>query len=242
MPTRSFLNKQVGVSEQHGRTLPPLRSIILGSVRQALREHYGDNYANRCMQSASAIVLLLQHCGIDSLLVQGEACFGQVVGKRLAWTQFGGQPERFHFWSITKFGELIDLTVHQNHLAPGVPPGGAPCPALWWDDAARMPGAFRYLPASRRGRIAVELADAGEQERFGAFMARAEQAFDQNLASGYQPPLPEVVASIEDLNRMRQNGDPWASVAWKFQDLQLPAWAQKRWTELMAHYVRFEGE
>lgn len=237
MTTKGFLKKQLRASEREGRTRPVLRSLILGSVAQALREHYGENYADCCMQSASAVVRLLKRCGIDGVLVQGEACFGQVLGPRLTWVQFGGRPERFHFWSMTTFGELIDLTVHQAHLSPGADPGGAPCPALWWDDATRMHAAFRYLQAPSQGRIAVRLPDSEEQRRFEAFMAGAEQAFEDHLRSGWRPQLPEVASSIEDLYRLSQVGDPWASVAWRFEKLPLPTWAQQRLSELMAPYL-----
>ncbi len=181
LSTKGFPRKQPEASAREGRSRPAVRKLIFDALERALLEHYGENYSNRCIQSAAAVVRLLQRCGIDSILVRGEACFGQVLGPRLAWAQFGGEPDRFHFWSMTRFGELIDFTVHQHHLAPGVEPGGVPCPALWWNDAGHMPAAFCYLPGPTRGRIAVNLADPEEQAHFQRFLKGAEEAFEAAL-------------------------------------------------------------
>ena len=188
------------------RTDSSLRLAVLGSVAQALCRQYGDNYSTRCMQSSSAIVRLLAKRGVDAFIAQGEACFGQVSAKQLAWYEFGGKPGRSHFWVVTEFGELVDLTVNQTHLAPHALSGAAPFPALWRDDCRDMPAVFRYLPA--------------------------EATFEANSRARFDLILPTVVSSCDDLNRMAKEGDLWASSAWKYGDLPPPTWANRRLDQL----------
>ena len=77
-------------------------------------------------------------------------------------------------------------------------------------------------------------ADSADQALFERFLNEAEREFDRIQAGCEQPEARfRVVSSVDDLERLQAEGNPWAAQAWRFGEYPLPFWAMRREAELM---------
>ncbi len=96
----------------------------------------------------------LRHCGIDANVFYGEAAWIEVMeNQSVMWVGCWG--ENSHFWSVTAFGEIVDLNTSvshrkKSHQNPDHQPKHSP-PLLW---SREVPGFYRYQPG---GIAEVEL-------------------------------------------------------------------------------------
>jgi hypothetical protein len=148
MIRKGFLQKQIQKSRREGRTSPFLRRLVFSVVDQALHEHYGADYPQKCLQSSVGIQLVLGKLGIESKLWMGAACFAQAYRNSPGKTGWAGFWDRdHHVWLVTEFAELVDLTISELHLQPLSRSGDAePIPPLWWNEISEWPWIIRYLP------------------------------------------------------------------------------------------------
>ena len=144
------LRREVESSKADRQTTQALRKFVLGIVDESLRDHYGENYSDRCFQSSMAIGETLEFLGICSKLWNGHVCMARVSimneEPEFGWAGFWDQD--VHVWAFNEFGELIDLTISQLHQhSASSSRVDLPIPAIWWDDVDHWPTTMIYIPA-----------------------------------------------------------------------------------------------
>ncbi|MBU6154825.1 MAG: hypothetical protein KGP28_11030 [Bdellovibrionales bacterium] len=88
----------------------------------------------------------LRHCGIGANAFYGEAAWIEVMeNQSVMWVGCWG--ENSHFWTVTTFGEIVDLNTSvshrkRSHQNPDHQPKFSP-PLLWSKD---VPSFYRYKP------------------------------------------------------------------------------------------------
>lgn len=125
-----------------------LKVLTFKIVKRALTDHFGDNYSYCCLQSSVAIKQVLENFGIKSSLVMGGVCL-PVVSKGMEWRSgwHGFWDQHHHFWVVTEFGEIVDLTIAQINLHPNCPGPDCVDPyPVWTNDAKFYSSVFLYLP------------------------------------------------------------------------------------------------
>jgi hypothetical protein len=231
---QSEISKEVLVSKRLLRTTNELRQFVLKICHDALTQHYGHNYSNRCFQSSIIIKDILDTLGINSVIVLGATCFPRVIGEQpyqLSWNGFWGKDH--HIWLMTEFYEIVDLTISQLHLhqlninlkAHAIPP-------LWWYPGDEMPSMFKYLPSGK----APMLEDESKED-----LQRLRIVTEQILANDVDSTdFSPILHGIESMNQLFENGDHWAIGVLALQEMntQLPEWILNREKELFNQRYR----
>ena len=142
-----FLEAQSAKSLAQKKTTPFLRRLIASTIDRAAQEHYGAAYAMKCVQTSHAVVRLLDQFEIGGRLCEGGLC-AAMVHEDSRFDGWGGFWDgNHHVWAMTRFGELVDLSISQMHRHSGTGRTDAiPVPALWWDDKNAALPVIRYLP------------------------------------------------------------------------------------------------
>lgn len=223
-------------SKQEGKSDILLRGLVFSIIHEALCQQYGENYSDKCLQSSVGIRALLKSFGIKTEIFGGAVCL-PILGKgestEIGWQGFWG--ESHHIWTITEFGELVDLTITQLNLHPISKGSLDRCdpPALWWDDIVSWPSFIHYLP---NAPIDIQLPD-DEMDDLLRFEKRVLELKEETLKKEGMGTMavPRVISGPATLERLYQSGDEWAEKCLVFQDLEfeLPAWIQIRHKELV---------
>jgi hypothetical protein len=238
-----FLQKQVQKSRRERRTTQFLRRFVFSVVDQALHEHYGKDYPEKCLQSSAAIQSVLSKLGIESKLWTGAACLAQAYKTAPEQTGWGGFWDRdHHVWLVTEFMELVDLTISELHLHPASSRRDAePIPPLWWDEIAEWPRTIRYLPEAPVAPVFQfeEREDTEDMERFKALVLTTMERYMagrrvEDVAFG---PMLEGERSLNSLHSL---GHPYVVKTFIVQQLNIPfpPWVQRRMDEIDRRYRR----
>lgn len=144
----SKLRAELEVSRAARATSRFLKVLTFQIVKRALIERFGENYSYCCLQSSVAIKQVLENFGIKSSLIMGGVCLPLVskgVEFKSGWNGFWDQHH--HFWIITEFDEIVDLTIAQINLHPDAlgPDCVDPYP-VWTSDSKIYSNVFLYLP------------------------------------------------------------------------------------------------
>lgn len=233
MIKKSFIKKQVEKAARLGVTPPVLRQLVFSVVDQVAREHYGEQYPLKCLQTAAAIQQVLSEIGIQSNLWCGAVCFAEVFEDvpDIIWGGFWDQDH--HIWVVTEFKEYVDLSISQLHRHPrSRRADGTPIPAVWWDDITQWPRAIRYLPDSPI-RIGLQNEDAAD---LAHFLQRVQQAFLKLLAEGEVDivKFTPLLTGPSAMNDLYEQGLAWAVRSFIVQErnIPFPAWIAEREDEL----------
>ena len=232
-----FLQKQIQKSRRDGHTSQFLRRFVFSIVDQALHDHYGGDYPQKCLQSSVGIQLVLKKLGIESKLWTGAACFAQAyktVPEMIGWAGFWDRDH--HVWLVTEFSELVDLTVSELHLHPSFSRQDAePIPPLWWDELGQWPGTIRYLPdgavsSAFRFEMRRETQDLESFKNLllatmGCYVAERRA---EDIAFG------PILEGEHSLNSLHDQGHPYLvkTLVVHRQGVPFPPWVQQRQAEL----------
>jgi hypothetical protein len=229
----NWLRREVNESRRDGRTTTAIRRFVLGIVDESLREHFGENYSDRCFQSSMAVKETLQRLEIESTLGNGHVCMSRVTildenSLEYGWAGFWDQHD--HVWAFDEFGELIDLTISQLHLhSASAGRGDLAIPAIWWDDVNGWPSTMLYLPA---GHPIAEFSPE-ETADTEAFMAKVREKLDITVDEESGPAYQDAILSGEvTLNELLAARHPWALCSSLAQEVPRPQWILNRIEEL----------
>ena len=233
------IETEVARSRSAKTTSTAIKQLTFSVVDRALREQYGDNYSDRCLQGSVAANIVLERLGIDSRLVGGSVCvpmLGTGLPFRTGWQGFWDHDH--HVWLHTEFNEFVDLTIaqidkHGRHQSfAQVPP-----PPVWTNDIEFWQ-MMTYLPdgVGEVGLVGDEKDDLDALcQRVSAIMDGFTAATDlDEVAFGV---ILEGIATCEALFNQR---DEWAMKAQAFQNSSepLPSWVENRMHELVAESRR----
>jgi hypothetical protein len=237
MIKKGFLQKQVQRSRADKRTAPFLRRFVLSIGEEALRGHYGNEWPDKCLQSSHAIQLVLDRLGISSEIWEGAACFAQAyknAPQEIRWVGFWGEDH--HYWLMTEFKELVDLTISQIHLHPEFSRSdGEPIPPVWWNNLSPWLNTIRYLPAGSLSPDSYfeNREDEDNQKAFEASvivtMNRYMASYDVNNVS-FGP----IIENEDSLNSLYQQRHPAIVKTYGMhqQASPFPPWIEQRIAEL----------
>ncbi|SFR37995.1 hypothetical protein SAMN04488073_0110 [Marinobacter gudaonensis] len=238
MIKNSFIKKQIEKSKRERRTSDFLRRLIFFVVEKSLIEHYGDDYSMKCLQSSVVISKILNDLGIKSREFVGAVCVSQVFkdSTRLpSWNGFWGEDH--HAWTITEYGEVVDLTISALHAHPmSKEYNQVPMPPVWWGDTEHWPQILRYLP---EGAVKLDLPE-NDAEDLEEFTARVLKELEQTLHNKsvdeveYSP----ILHGIDALNKLHESGHPWLRGSYVLQEANIPhpPWVAERERQLMSEY------
>jgi hypothetical protein len=236
MIKKGFLQKQAQSSRRDKRTTPFLRRFVLSIVEEALLARYGNRSPEKCLQSSLAIQLVLDRLGISSDVCEGAACFAQAyknAPQEIRWVGFWGEDH--HYWLMTEFRELVDLTVSRIYLHPGFSRSdGETIPPLWWNDLGSWPNTIRYIPA---GLLSTDsrFENGEDEDDQKAFEACVIETLNRYIASrdvgnvSFGP----ILENEDSLDSLYQQGLPYLVKTYIVQQqaISFPPWIQQRLAE-----------
>lgn len=214
-----------------------LRKYLFSLTHELLKKHYNENYSDRCLQSSMIIRSMLSDFGIASFLVEGALC-SPIVSKRaddIGWQGFWDKDH--HYWLITEFGELIDLTIHQinRHQQSRNIERHDP-PPIWWDDCGYLIKVIKYLPQMVvKPNDSCTLPDYIEQEKINNILNNLKIENNTFYQKYTAPTFTKILCNTSDLERWGNEQDPWTNGLAFYYDhnVDLPPWIQNREHELL---------
>lgn len=210
---------------------------ILSLTASALEKTYGSNFSDQCLQSSLGIQMALKHYGITSTLIEGALCIPTASLERSNSVWQGFWNNHHHYWLVTEFDELIDLTISQinSHPATGKERRADP-PAFWFHDVSYLPAIFKYLPSDVIPHEAETfLEDKSDNELLQQYLAVLKSTLSLNNKILYHPRVETILNSTDDLTSWHKKGDKWSQICWQYNvnEIPLPAWIVNRENELL---------
>jgi hypothetical protein len=228
-----FIKKQVQKSREAGKCTRILAELTFLAADRALREHYGENYSIRCLQSSLAVKTILTGFGISSTLWGEHVCVAEAFEAPLEYAWGGFWNEERHMWLYTELSEVVDLTIGQLHIHPQVPRQDmVAIPPIWWQEISRWPNTIRYLPTAR---ITPGL-KGDEKKDLDAFLRLVPEILNEILEDkdvtdiSFEP----VLYGEASMNQLTLSGHPWlfATLPMRQQKIPMPPWVQEKEREL----------
>jgi hypothetical protein len=230
----AFLKTQKRKTQNDKRVSPFLRRLLASTIDRAAREHYGDAYCMKCVQTSQAMSRLLTRVDVRSKVWVGAFCAPEVFHDTalIKWGGFWG--DEHHAWVVTEFSEVIDLSIAELvHHPCKVRSDGIPLPTVWWDDIGEQPSVIRYLPDTP---IKASFADPAETADYDAFLGVVDALWNESLST-YRVDELHFMPMLEgpaSMNRFHEAGHPWFVKAVLFQDraVPFPDWISNRESEI----------
>lgn len=235
MIKNSFIKKQLDKSRREKRTSDFIRKFIFYIVEKALKDHYGKVYSMKCLQSSVAISMIMNEFGIKSREFAGAVCVSRVFedpNKPPGWNGFWGDDH--HAWTITEYGEFVDLTISALHIHPlAKKHAQVPVPAVWWSDTEKWPLILKYLPEGA-ARIELPNEDALDLKEFKKRVSR-ELELTLQRKTVKEIHFSPILNGIDSLNNLYKAGDPWLKGSYILHKAKIPhpSWVVEREKQLM---------
>lgn len=237
MISEEFLRSLIPESEAAKLTPNFVRQLTFAVVDLALRKEFGNTFAERTMEAALAVKLLLKQFEIEADPFIVDVCYAQVYenSKEYGWSGFWDKEE--HIILVTQFGEIVDLPVSRRHEHPDNRREDAlPIPAIWWNPSEAMPSHFLYLP---KGRLSLEIEER-DKTRMDAFLQKVAETGNDIIGKAdstddlYAP----ILVSEQSIKKLREANHPWivAADTAKIDNWPLPDYMQQRMEELAAKF------
>lgn len=211
-----FIKRQVQKSFEKKRTQAFLRKLILNTVELSLRETFGDDLSDKCIQGSIGVQHALSLLGISSKLVGGHALVPEVhPDGRAKLGGFWGTND--HCWLLTEFLEFVDLTITQisNHRKSNETGWIGP-PPIWWTAPETLPGVFVY---KFTGIPKLELPEE-DNALISALKAKIKERLENTLNNFIveQVRFGPILEDIDSLETLARQGDPWSNGCCKRMD------------------------
>jgi hypothetical protein len=232
-----FLEAQSAKSLAQKKTTPFLRRLIASTIDRAAREHYGAAYAMKCVQTSYAVVRLLDQFKIGGRLCEGGLC-AAMVHEDSRFDGWGGFWDgNHHVWAMTRFGELVDLSISQMHRHSEAGRADViPVPALWWDDKSAALPVIRYLPDKFFMNVAFD--DDTAAPDLAVFESRVQHILEEQLErlDVHQVVFGALLENMDGARGLHKRGHPWLTRAIAFHNRKapLPRWVAEREAKLIA--------
>ncbi len=242
---------EVKKSHQEKNTSPLLRDYIFSLIDKTNEEFFGNRSSFKCAQTALATAYLLHKFNIKPIYILGAICVPKIAEDhtRSNWHGFWGADH--HYWIMTEFGEIVDLSVAYIHGHPKEQDTIFQMPPIWINTKNGMPNCFKYLPdqwfnidfSNGKPNTSFEVdndetTDLSPKEELSQYW----KALDKNLE------LPKIKLrnrfscriesgiteeSLKTFPSVYLNSIP----AFLNLQLELPSWVRNRESELMASYT-----
>lgn len=223
--------KEVHKTKASKKTTTELKQYIFSLVNTQLVAHYGTNYSDRCLQACLGIARVLNHYGIKSTLLEGSVCIPRLGGHGdFGWHGFWG--DHHHYWLITEFQELIDLSVHQINIHSAFK--GNPLispPPIWWSKISTMPDFLVYLPLEGFGTATdVQLENIEENQQLQIYLTSIQESLEDKPYALYDNRFQHILTGHEDLLDKIKLKDEWATgcLNHSFLNPDLPQWFEEK--------------
>jgi hypothetical protein len=227
------------VPEAKAARLTPLiaRRLLFAVTDLALRKEFGNTFAERTLEAALGVKMLLKQFEIEADPFLVDVCYANLFegSTEYGWSGFWDKED--HIILVTQFGEIVDLPVSRRHEHPDNRREDAlPIPAVWWNPSEAMPSHFLYLP---KGRLSLDIA-VEDKKRMDAFLLGVSQTGNDVIAKAdstdelYAP----ILIGEESIQKLRDARHPWilAADAAKIDNWPLPDYMQQRMEELAAKF------
>lgn len=234
-----YLSEQFKVSLKTNLMPLELKKVIFHIVRNALIKVYGENYSIRCLQSSLAIIEIFNYYKVKSVIVEGNVCFALVYGKNPFQISWGGFWDKdHHYWVMSQFQDIIDLTIAQFHLHPNtLIEDQIPILPIWWTPAEISPKLFKYLP-DRYGnpKEQLEKDESDKIKKLKDIILYEIEHGDINLADVDKI---EIVTDMTKLNSLYNNGNIWiCAVADMNNQIEFPEFIKAKEKILIKDYYK----
>jgi hypothetical protein len=232
-----FLEAQSAKSLAQKKTTPFLRRLIASTIDRAAQEHYGAAYPMKCVQTSHAVVRLLDQFKIGGRLCEGGLC-AAMVHEDSRFDGWGGFWDgNHHVWAMTRFGELVDLSISQMHRHARAGRSDAlAVPAMWWDDKSAALPVIRYLPDNFFMNVAFS--DETAAADLESFENRVQQILEEKLERQdvHQVVFGALLENMDGARSLHKRGHPWLTRAIAFHNRKapLPRWVAEREARLIS--------
>lgn len=239
MITKSFIDEQIAKSKNEKRTSSFIRKFVFKTVDMALREHYGKNYSDKCLQSSAGIKELLSFFKIKSELFTGSLCVLEVFEKDnsigYGWGGFYGNE--YHIFAGSEYYDLIDLTISQLHLHPNSRlKGEYQIPAFWWTPIDEWPSIIIYLSD---GPIKIELPE-DDMKDYSSYIEKVNEVKERliNSSTIEEIDFSPIIFGKDSLEYLTKMGEPWLVMCSKVakMNIKFPDVVIKKEQELIKRY------
>jgi len=227
------------ISEAQAARLTPLfvRRLLFALVDRELRREFGNTFAERTLEAALALKMLLKQFEIEADPFLVDVCYANLYEGETEYGWGGFWDKTEHVVLVTQFGEIVDLPVSRRHEHPDNRREDAlPIPAIWWNPQEAMPSHFLYLP---KGRLSLDI-EPEEKKQIDAFLAQVSEAGNELIAKAdtsdelYAP----ILIGEKTIEQLRKDKHPWILAAdeARIDNWPLPDYMQQRMEELNAQF------
>lgn len=237
MISEEYLRSQIESAKASRLTPMFVRRLLFAIVDRELRKEFGNTFAERTLEAALALKMLLKQFAIDSDPFLVDVCYANLYEGETEYGWGGFWDKTEHVVLVTQFGEIVDLPVSRRHEHPDNRREDAlPIPAIWWNPQEAMPSHFLYLP---KGRMSLEI-EPEQKAKMDAFLAQVGKAGNDVIAKADQSDelyLP-ILTGAAVITKLREQKHPWILAADQadIDKWPLPDYMQTRMDELHAQF------
>lgn len=228
-----------------------LRDYIFSVVDETNLEIFGDKSSFKCAQTALATAFLLSKFGIESVYILGSVCVPKISVNLSTMSWHGFWNNDHHYWIMTKFGEIVDLSVAYLHRHPVQKTSILEMPPVWIDTNQGVPTCFKYFNSEcfnvdySQGRPVItfledndKTATLSPEQELAEYWAALEQNF-MKTEKTYVSRFPCHITEGMTENDLHTSTSAYLNLIPKFLDenIESPRWIIEREAELMAPYL-----
>lgn len=139
------IEKEVEISRINRATTLALRDYIFKVIDETNIEVFGERSSLKCAQTALATAFLLSKLGVKTVYILGSICVPKISTNlaTMDWHGFWGGDH--HYWIMTEFGEIVDISVAYLHMHPQEKLSLLEMPPIWINTNQGVPACFKYL-------------------------------------------------------------------------------------------------
>jgi hypothetical protein len=142
-----------------------------------------------------------------------------------------------HYWLVSQFGDIIDLTISQLHLHPQKKrEDQIPLLPIWWSPLDQLPPLFRYLQ-NTYGNPKIDLSES-ENQIFINYTKYLQDKIESGTIDTDAFQHFNILTGEEKLSKLYENKNPWPFVILDNHDkMDWPKWIKNKETNLLKkHY------
>ena len=245
------IKQEAKISRKKRKTTLPLRDYIFSVVDETNLEVFGERSSFKCAQTALATASLLSKYGIKTVYILGSTCVPKISTDLsiMSWHGFWGDDH--HYWVMTEFGEIVDLSMAYLHLHPQEKLSLLEMPPVWIDTNQGIPTCFKYFHSEcfnldySEGRPETIFLDDNDktattspEQEFAEYWAVFERNFlkkDKTYVSRFPCHISEDIT--EDALHISKSAYLNAIPKFLNENIEFPRWILQREAELMAPYL-----
>ena len=245
------IEEEAKLSRNKKMTTLAFRDYIFSVVDESNLEVFGERSSFKCAQTALATAYLLSKFGIESVYILGSVCVPKISTDLSIMSWHGFWNNDHHYWIMTKFGEIVDLSVAYLHMHPMQKSAILEMPPVWIDTNQGVPTCFKYfhsecfnvdysqgIPVTKFLEDNDKTTALSPEQEMAEYWAALERNFmktDKTYVSRFPCHITEGMTE----NDLRISTSTYLSSIPKFleKNIEFPQWIIEREAELMAPYL-----